>query len=98
MKRFNPDKVRASSHLTASPLKSRAASKREYNKAYDAAMGIGLPKEREYLAPVKKNFVPTGFGRKRHPLQCKLSHEKRLVILEKAERRVAFFAELGVRV
>lgn len=94
MKRFNASKVRASSHLTPAPLKTRAANKREYNKAYDAAMGIGLPKEREYYAPLKADFAPRGFGRKVKGL----SPAKRALVQAKAQARREWFGALGVSV
>jgi hypothetical protein len=51
------------------------------------------PKEREYYAPVRANFVPC----KPHGKSgCRLSHEKRLILLEKSLKRAAFFASLGV--
>jgi hypothetical protein len=52
-------------------------------------------KQRDYLAPVKANFVPC---KPRGRSGCRMSHEKRLLILQRAEKRVAFFNELGVRV
>jgi hypothetical protein len=54
-----------------------------------------VKKVREYLAPVDIMFVPR---KPRGSSGCRLSHEKRLLILQKHEKRVAFFAELGVRV
>jgi len=50
---------------------------------------------REYLAPVDVNFVPR---KPRGSSGCRISHEKRLLILEKHAKRTSFFAELGVRV
>jgi len=52
-------------------------------------------KERDYLAPVDPKFIPS---KPRGSSGCRLSHEKRLLILERHEKRIAFFAELGVRV
>jgi hypothetical protein len=57
--------------------------------------GNTVVKVREYLAPVDLNFVPR---KPRGSSGCRLSHEKRLLILQKYEKRAAFFAELGVRV
>ncbi len=57
--------------------------------------GKMVVKVREYLAPVDINFVPR---RPRGSSGCRLSHEKRLLILQKHEARAAFFASLGVRV
>ncbi len=54
-----------------------------------------VKKVREYLAPVDLHFVPS---KPRGRSGCRLSHEKRLLLLEKATRRAAWFAELGVRV
>lgn len=98
MKRFNSDNVKASSHLAVTPLKTKAANARAYKQALEWADGKPVVKVRDYLAPVKASYVPKGFGRKRHPLQCKLSHEKRLVVLERAERNAAFHAELKAEV
>ncbi len=54
-----------------------------------------VKKVREYLAPVDLNFVP---AKPRGRSGCRMSHEKRLMVLCRHEARVAFFAELGVRV
>ena len=51
-----------------------------------------VKKVREYLAPVNLGTVKRRRGR------CVLSHEKRLAVLERHEKRRAFFAEIGVSV
>ena len=83
-------------------FKKLEAKKRKYAMrftkkrfAVDASDGNTVVKVREYLAPVDLNFVPR---KPRGSSGCRLSHEKRLLILQRHERRVAFFAELGVRV
>jgi len=54
-----------------------------------------VKKVREYLAPVDLNFVPC---KPRGRSGCRMSHEKRLLILQRHIKRVEFFAELGVTV
>lgn len=56
--------------------------------AFDAD-GKPVVKVREYLAPVDVHFVP-----KRRGSGCRMSHEKRLLILERSSRRAEFFAAL----
>lgn len=52
-------------------------------------------KARDYFAPIKRDFVP---AKPRGRSGCRLSHEKRMLVLEKASRRAEWFAGLGVRV
>ena len=92
MKRFNSNTVKASSHLTPTPDRTRAYERAVYKAAIERSEGKMVVRVREYLAPIKPDFVPRGFGRKIK----RLSHEKRALILQKAERRREFFAELGV--
>ena len=63
--------------------------------ASDVPTSNAVKKERDYLAPVDPKFIPS---KPRGSSGCRLSHEKRLLILERHERRAAFFAELGVSV
>ena len=53
-----------------------------------------MKKVREYLAPIKPDFVPRVRGR----TGCKMSEAKRAMVLRRVEARRAFFAELGVSV
>ena len=89
-------------HFRSEPLteKEKAERRRRLGivQPRSAAVGpkpIDKPKERDYLAPVDPKFVPC---KPRGHSGCRLSHEKRLLILERHEKRAAFFAELGVRV
>lgn len=51
---------------------------------------------REFNAPTSVFYVAP---RKRRGFNgCRLSHEKRLAVLARHEKRVEFFAELGVRI
>lgn len=54
---------------------------------------VELKKVRTFNAPMVVGYVP-----KRRGSGCRLSHEKRLLVLERCEKRAAFFAGLGVRV
>ena len=92
MKRFNANTVRASSHLAVTPEGTRRYERAVYKAAIERSEGKMVVRVREYLAPVKPDFVPRGFGRKIK----RLSHEKRLLILQKADKRREFFAGLGV--
>jgi hypothetical protein len=94
MKRFNSNTVKSSSHLAVTPEKTRRFEAQVYKAAIERSEGKMVVKVREYLAPIKADFVPRGFGRKIK----RLSHEKRALILQKAEMRVAFFKSLGVSV
>lgn len=59
------------------------------------AQGVSQLEVREYLAPVKPDFVPR---KPRGRSGCRMSHAKRLLVLDKALRRAEFFASLGVSV
>jgi hypothetical protein len=50
---------------------------------------------RDYFAPVDANFIPC---KPRGRSGCRMSHEKRLLLLTRALDRKAFFASLGVLV
>lgn len=63
--------------------------------AVDAGNSPTVKKVTEYLAPTNVFYVPCKPRGRSH---VRLSHEKRLLILERHEKRVAFFAELGVQV
>lgn len=64
--------------------------------AVDAPNDETVKTVREYLGPVVAAYVAP---RKKHGGSgCRMSHEKRLLVLERSEKRAAFFAELGVRV
>lgn len=52
------------------------------------------PKERDYLCPT--NIVHTISRRKKRGFNgCKMSHENKLLVLARADARLAFFAELN---
>ena len=63
MKRFNSNAVRASSHLAVTPEGTRRYERAVYKAAIERSEGKQVVKVREYLAPVKLGFKPTGFGR-----------------------------------
>ena len=94
MKRFNPNTVRSSSHLAKTPEATRRYEASVYKAAIERSEGKEVVKVREYLAPIKAGYVPTGFGRKRHPLKSKLSHAKRQMVLAKASANLEFHQAL----
>ena len=60
MKRFNSNAVRASSHLAVTPEGTRRYERAVYKAAIERSEGKQVVKVREYLAPVKLGFKPTG--------------------------------------
>lgn len=96
--------VKALGNLQPIAYKIKVANVREAKRldrlAREASGELEVVKVREYLAPVKAGFVPTGFGRGRrskHPM-VKLGADKRALVNAKADARREFFAELGVKV
>ena len=98
MKRFNPNKVRALGNLQTKTDAEKRAIKR-LNGTRDR-WSMDTPAHpvkavREYLAPVDPSYRPP---RLRGRSGTRLSHEKRAMVLDKAYRRAAFFASIGVQV
>lgn len=91
-------KVKALGNLQPIADKIRAANVREAKRldrlAREASGEIEVIKVREFLAPVREDFRPRGFGRKVKGL----SAAKRALLTQRRDDRKAFFAELGVRV
>lgn len=52
------------------------------------------PKDRDFLAPVKADHVPRGFGKKSRN-GCRLSPSIRAMVEARAAKRAEFFAGLG---
>lgn len=99
MKRFNSNTVRASKHLLAKTdkekarlrafkgVKSRWAQDREVKPSDTSEV-------KAFIAPMKENFTPRGFGRKVKGL----SPAKRALVAQRQDQRREFFASMGVLV
>ena len=94
MKRFNSNKVRALGNLQSKSEKQKAYSRRLNGIKVRFSLDKEPPaikKSRDYLCPVRADYVaPKPRGRS----HVRMSHEKRLAILERHEAREKFFASL----
>lgn len=99
MKRFNASKVRALGNLQSLSETQKRALRRERGLKQRWSLDTVRPSDvktvREYLAPVKADFVP---AKPRGRSGTRLSPEKRAMVAAKSVARREFFASLGVRV
>ena len=96
MRRFNASKVKMSTHLVPSNDKQKARARAANGIQMPFARGVGPativpPKERDYLAPQRNDYVPCKL---RGRSGTRLSPEKRAMVAARRAARDAFFASI----
>jgi hypothetical protein len=91
MRTFDCNKVKPSKHLVVLSYRQLVVARREAKLADRKATEV-VKRVREFDAPVVAGFKPPKIRRGKSG--CRMSHANRLLVLQKASDRAAFFAAI----